>query len=82
MGAPIENYSQTPPGWYDDGSGKIRHWDGQRWGQYAPEPVTVVEGPNHVLHAVLSLLTFPLCGCWLWVWLVVALNNKKTVRRL
>lgn len=80
MSAPVSG-----PGWFPDpaGSGKVRYWDGYQWtNQYAPEPVTVVQGPNHVLHAILSLLTFPLCGGWLWVWLIVALNNKKTVRRV
>lgn len=28
----------TPPGWYDDGSGRNRWWDGTQWtGQYAPD---------------------------------------------
>lgn len=31
----------TPPGWYDDGSGHLRWWDGRVWGQYAPAPAPV-----------------------------------------
>ncbi|MFJ4223717.1 hypothetical protein [Microbacterium sp. NPDC089695] len=27
----------TPAGWYDDGSGRQRWWDGQAWGQFADE---------------------------------------------
>lgn len=27
----------TPPGWYDDGSGQQRWWDGNQWGQYASQ---------------------------------------------
>jgi hypothetical protein len=78
----------TQPGWYPDPSGipVQRYFDGQQWTEHAAplvsvkEPVQIVEGPNHVLHAVLSLLTFPLCGGWLWVWLFVAINDKKRVR--
>ncbi|MDT0200387.1 DUF2510 domain-containing protein [Nocardioides sp. AE5] len=29
---------QTPAGWYDDGSGRKRWWDGTAWGQYADVP--------------------------------------------
>ena len=29
---------KTPAGWYDDGSGRQRYWDGQQWTVYAPEP--------------------------------------------
>lgn len=33
----------SPPGWYDDGSGRMRWWDGQRWGDFqtAPPVITV-----------------------------------------
>jgi hypothetical protein len=27
---------QAAPGWYDDGTGHQRWWDGQQWGPYAP----------------------------------------------
>ena len=31
----------TPAGWYDDGSGRLRWWDGQQWTEhFAPEPAT------------------------------------------
>ncbi|GAA2937876.1 hypothetical protein GCM10010458_22610 [Microbacterium luteolum] len=29
--------NDTPAGWYDDGSGRQRWWDGQRWGTFADE---------------------------------------------
>jgi Protein of unknown function (DUF2510) len=45
-------------------------------------PTTVIEGPNHALHFILTLLTFWLFGGWLWVWLIVALINKRRVRYL
>lgn len=28
--------STAQPGWYDDGTGHNRWWDGQQWGPYAP----------------------------------------------
>jgi hypothetical protein len=63
-----------------------RYWDGQTWGPKAPAqqqpqvvinntvatpaPVYVATGPNHALHAVLSLLT---CGAWLPIWIIIAI---------
>jgi len=45
-----------------------------------PMPTTVVvTGPNHTLHAVLTLLTFWACGGWAWIWLIVALTNRRRV---
>jgi hypothetical protein len=32
-------------------------------------------GPNHVLHAILSLFT---CGAWLIIWLIVALVDQPS----
>lgn len=29
--------NDTPAGWYDDGSGRQRWWDGQQWGAFADE---------------------------------------------
>jgi hypothetical protein len=39
----------------------------------------VVTGPNHALHAVLTLLTFWACGGWAWIWLIVAVSNRRRV---
>jgi hypothetical protein len=39
----------------------------------------VVTGPNHALHAVLTLLTFWACGGWAWIWLIVALSARRRV---
>lgn len=37
---PSPEPSTPPPGWYDDGSGTLRWWDGAAWGEAAPaEPV-------------------------------------------
>jgi hypothetical protein len=73
----------TAPGWYPDVRGEQRYWDGVRWTEHVvPQaPVaagaTVVQGPNHVLHALLTVFT---CGFWAPIWLFVALSNKKQVR--
>ncbi|MGM7680091.1 PASTA domain-containing protein [Microbacterium sp. A94] len=32
--------TQIPAGWYDDGSGRQRWWDGFQWGQFADQPAT------------------------------------------
>lgn len=38
-----QNPTSPAPGWYDDGSGRQRWWDGAAWQMYAPEqqPVKV-----------------------------------------
>lgn len=45
-----------------------------------PTTAVVVTGPKHALHAVLMLRTFWACGGWAWVWLIVALGNRRQVR--
>ncbi|MEN3319469.1 MAG: hypothetical protein V7643_2870 [Mycobacterium sp.] len=50
----------------------------------SPHPVpmqtsVVVTGPNHALHAVLTLLTFWACGGWGWIWLIIAMSNRRRV---
>ncbi|GAA5025766.1 DUF2510 domain-containing protein [Microbacterium fluvii] len=41
--------STTPPGWYDDGHGALRWWDGQQWTEHVaepdPEPAADAEAP-------------------------------------
>jgi hypothetical protein len=63
-------------------SGGQRYWDGQTWTYQTYQPTTIVQGPNHVLHAILPLLTFWIFGGWLWVWLIIALGNNKRVRAI
>lgn len=50
-----------PPGWYDDGSGQQRWWDGNQWGQYASQtPAASSVGDQKtmaVLAQVLGLIT-------------------------
>ncbi|MGN6334434.1 DUF2510 domain-containing protein [Mycobacterium sp.] len=73
-------------GWFPDPSGQPgqRYFDGQRWTpHFVPTPppsalpaqavavaVSSGGGPNHALHAVLTLLT---CGMWLPIWILVAI---------
>ncbi len=42
--------TEAPAGWYDDGSGRQRWWDGQHWGGFADEagdrPPVATLGPN------------------------------------
>lgn len=42
-----------------------------------PHSTVVVAGPNHGLHAVLTLLT---CGAWGLIWLIVAITTQREVR--
>lgn len=37
----------TPPGWYDDGRGALRWWDGQQWTEHVqtPDPDPAVDAP-------------------------------------
>lgn len=59
----------TPPGWYDDGSGHQRWWDGQQWGLYAPQPVVAVEPvrppKNGMAPAGFVVGLIALLLCWL-----------------
>ena len=67
-----------------------RYLDGTDWTMQQAPPVPapqtpppaglIVTGPNHALHAILTLLTFWMCGGWAWIWLLVALANKKRVQ--
>jgi Protein of unknown function (DUF2510) len=45
-------------------------------GGYTP-PVYVATGPNHALHAVLTLFT---CGAWLPIWIIVAIVHASQPR--
>jgi len=74
-----------PPGWYANGPGLERWWDGRAWGpqtralQVAAMPtMSVSRQPrrtSHLFHLVMSVLTL---GLWLPVWAVVAILNRVT----
>jgi len=51
------NGAPPPPGWYDDGSGRHRWWDGYAWGPLAPGAEQSPEQAGQML-SVLSWLGF------------------------
>jgi hypothetical protein len=74
------NASPAPADWYDF-QGRQRWWDGASWTENwgptaAPNSVVVVQqrqGTNHILHLLLSVVTF---GLWIPVWVIVATVNS------
>lgn len=105
-------------GWYDDGSGRQRWWDGHQWTEhFAPQQpaaamqaaldprarltmeiagyvrsgwrveaqadgyavVVIGNRPNHILHLILTLVTF---GFWAIVWIIVAVASGEKRRTL
>ena len=38
MTSDMRSGATTPAGWYDDGSGQLRWWDGSRWTEYVAPP--------------------------------------------
>ena len=65
------------PGWYPTREGQ-RYWDGKAWTDHiapAQQGVVTVQQPfqtNHVLHLLLTVLTF---GLWAPVWAFIAWRN-------
>ena len=112
-------------GWYDDGAGRQRWWDGQQWTDHYQPPqfaqtqqmvshhpgasdvrrarlnqavadyvrngwrvesqgdgyAVVVFGnrPNHILHLILTLVTF---GLWAIIWIIIALSSGEKRRTI
>lgn len=56
--ASIDNMSDpntAPAGWYDDGSGAMRYWDGSAWTEHtAPKPATASAAPDEAASAPAS----------------------------
>jgi hypothetical protein len=63
----------APPGTVPHPHGYVATYPGQM-----PSAV-IVTGPNHALHAVLTLFTFWACGGWAWIWLIVAIGNRRQI---
>lgn len=48
--------TQTPPGWYDDGRGALRWWDGAAWSEHVAEPGNVTTDADDALPPELAEL--------------------------
>lgn len=82
---------QAAPGWYDDGTGHQRWFDGNAWThhyadqqavqaqpQYAPQQVIVNQRKNYkTSHAFHLVMSIITLGLWLPVWLIVGLYNAS-----
>lgn len=80
----------TPAGWYPDGSGATRWWDGQQWGPHAPttqqaqqpaqqqQPVYVnsYTQPKRVNHVLHLILSILTLGLWVPVWIIIAMAKS------
>lgn len=82
---------QALPGWYDDGTGRQRWFDGNMWTnhyadqqvqqtyvqpQYAPQQVVVNQRKNYkTSHAFHLVMSIITLGLWLPIWLIVGLYN-------
>ncbi|MEX0768584.1 MAG: NINE protein [Microthrixaceae bacterium] len=69
FGVPAAPQSAAP-GWYPDGSGVTRWWDGHHWGQAAPTsptPPSAVQSPYQATHSGFSSgPPTPPWGSWVW----------------
>lgn len=83
---------QAAPGWYDDGTGRQRWFDGTAWtNQYADQqqaqpvymsaPGTTVVVPHQKMyktsHGFHLVMSLITLGLWLPVWLVVGIYNAS-----
>ena len=54
--------TQNPPGWYDDGTGTTRYWDGTRWTEQTQEPQPGLSGTIEHVRAVANAGAAPRPG--------------------
>lgn len=47
--------ASTPAGWYDDGSGRQRYWDGETWTEYFADSYTANIGSTGLSHRLQAL---------------------------
>ena len=59
----------TPAGWYDDGSGQQRWWNGEAWTEYTPEHLSAAAVPEPMGPKARS--EKPWFARW-WVWAIAA----------
>jgi len=62
-------------------------WDPYgRWHAQPPDTREVIavvpKRTNHALHLLLTLLTFWFFGGWLWVWILVAIDNHGKTQKI
>jgi hypothetical protein len=67
--------SAAPAGWYSVPGG-IRWWDGEQWTPHFRQPPPPI---NHVLHLLLTVLTF---GVWGFVWALLAVQRASEVKAM
>lgn len=73
-------FDGVPAGFYPDGTGLSRFWDGSKWTEHILGPAQgPLAGPpakrtNHVLHAILTLLTG---GFWGIIWIALVLSRRN-----
>jgi hypothetical protein len=68
----------TPPGWYDDGSGHQRWWDGLQWTGHVATPVVMAAPVRQDSHLWWALSPVYLCGL---VSFIPALHAAMKLRR-
>lgn len=84
-----ENKPAVAPGWYNDGGGLMRWWDGRAWTEHtnAPAVQTAVNAPSatqvvvnsrkmyKTSHGFHLVMSIITLGLWLPVWLIVGIYN-------
>lgn len=87
----MSSTAQAAPGWYDDGTGRQRWFDGNLWTNhyadqqaqhvqplYAPQQVIVNQRKNYkTSHGFHLVMSLITLGLWLPVWIIVGLYNAS-----